>query len=138
MQKFILACALIFSGTCISAQTGTTKADPRVSDHFGQEKIELWQNSNDSIEYYNFIASHVFELYSQEYIDAVNPANIKTINLSDSEIEALQTDISQFNIFSSTIPWKTSENQWYKVVGTNLYLLIHNEEYINKKFNSVK
>jgi len=139
MQKIILACVFAIAVTCVFAQNIVPKADPRVADYFGEDKIEHWQNSSpDSILYYNFIASHVFEVYSQEYIDAVHPENIQTIHLGKTEIKALESDQNSFNIFNSKINWKESDNRWFRIEGTNLYLLIHNIDYINAKFNSGK
>lgn len=134
MQKTVLTFVIVILAIVTFAQSETLKPDSRLIDHFGKSKTEFWKNT-DSLGYYNFIASYAFEVYSQEYIDAVKPDGILDVNLSTSEINALQNNLSTFNIFSSSIPWKVSEDSWYKIQGTNLYILIHNEEFLNKKFN---
>lgn len=139
MHKFLLFFIILGFASVSFAQTNTNKADTRVLEYFGAEKTQLWeQTQTDSLAFYNFVAQHVFEVYSSEYIKVYNPENILQGNFSEKEKITLTNNPANFNVFNSPINWKSENGQWYSIEGSQYYVLIHSFESIQKKFNSGK
>lgn len=139
MYKILILFIILGFSSVSFAQTDKNKADTRVIEYFGAEKVQVWEQSHpDSLAFYNFVVQHVFEVYSKEYIQATKPENIIQGDFSEAEKNALTTNLSTFNVFNSAINWKSEKDQWYSIEGGQYYVLIHSFEYIQKKFNSGK
>lgn len=133
---FILFVCLFFS-IRLSAQT---KADQRIIDVFGNEKVSYWQkNSPDSIGYYTFFITSAFEVYTPEYVAATNTImDISSFPLSKNEVDALLTDLEHFNILPYRSYFDETKTLTYTIADTGYLLVFHPLNYIRAKFESGK
>lgn len=136
MNKIIFLFLSLFLTLTVFSQSNP-KADPRVIDFFGAEKISVWAvQSPDSIEYYNFFVNNSFKILSDEYAANYDESKNATLTtLSDKNFNALEHP-SEFNILMSGLQFHVDKMQWFKVKGTNYFILLKSLNHINAKFSS--
>lgn len=131
---FIFLCSLSY------AQTSSIKANPKVSEALGSERVSaLQQISNDSVLFYNFLTENSFKVLKKETLSSNIAYNsLKEIKLNNSWFVNGKIDFTKFNVLQVPVKPDPIKSTYYKIAGTDYVLLLKSMDYNYKKFEGYK
>ena len=134
MKKITLSLLIVICQLFLFAQ----EFDPRLEDHFGEDKLIYWQkNYPDSLGYYEFIIDNAFLIMDE---------NVALTNLGQKEVKEIEIpnfdeaikNHKLINIFSLGIEILPDMNQYFKIKNEPYYLYVKSSKYLWNKYQAGK
>lgn len=132
----LLLCLLSFAQENI-------KADSRVTDYFGSEKVQIWTNQNpDSILYFNFVVNNGFKILEKSKVSSdIDLTKKQSIDLG-FQLEYVTTygQLNNFNILLLGEQFRHYEisDQYFSINNSSLVLRIPSLASFLAKFEGYK